>query len=275
MDILSLATNIYKSEDGIWKTSDSEKISYTEKGHTLIKESEIKSFWFYHRLKCFSIIFKNYPVNFVLDIGGGNGRVSKFLQSIDVEPVLIEPRAEGAYNAIQIGVRNVVHGSLFSAGIKSSSVPAVAIFDVLEHIEDDEKFLHELNRILEPGGKLFLSVPAYQFLYSGFDEEVGHFRRYTHRDLKRKLNTCGFVINYSTYFFSILPLAIFIVRLFYKIIKARKKRREIGHINKKSVFGSIIKVLFAPEFFFIKRNMRIPFGSSCLVVANKRYQNGK
>ena len=269
MKLSKIATNIVKSENGIWKTLSREKIFYTKNGHALIKENEKKSFWFVHRHKCLTQILNNYPVNIVLDIGGGNGQFSRYLQSINIETALLEPGIEGAKNAFQNGVKNVINGSLLESGFIDSCFPAVTLFDVLEHIQDDDKFLEEINRILKPEGKLFLTVPAFQFLYSSFDREAGHFRRYTIDELKSKLEKKGFQINYKTYFFSLLPIPIILTRFFYDMFKKREKRRSTGHVKGASFLGFILGVLLSPELFLIKREFRIPFGSSCLIVAQK------
>jgi 2-polyprenyl-3-methyl-5-hydroxy-6-metoxy-1,4-benzoquinol methylase len=60
---------------------------------------------------------------------------------------------------------------------------SIVYIDVLEHIEDDARELHEASLHLSPGGRLIVLSPAYQFLYSPFDRSIGHFRRYTRASL--------------------------------------------------------------------------------------------
>ena len=55
--------------------------------------------------------------------------------------------------------------------------------DVLEHIEDDTAEVARVCRHLAPGGHLIVLVPAHQALYTPFDAAIGHFRRYTMRQL--------------------------------------------------------------------------------------------
>ncbi len=63
--------------------------------------------------------------------------------------------------------------------------------EVIEHIEEDEKALGEMSRILRRGGELFLTCPMHQ-TYFGFDDElVGHYRRYETEDLQSRLSRCG------------------------------------------------------------------------------------
>lgn len=64
--------------------------------------------------------------------------------------------------------------------------------NVLEHIEDDLDALTLIHKSLKPGGCVAIYVPAFNFLYSGMDEAVGHFRRYRKSELSKKLSQAGF-----------------------------------------------------------------------------------
>jgi SAM-dependent methyltransferase len=63
---------------------------------------------------------------------------------------------------------------------------SIIYIDVLEHIEDDAAEMERASRLLKPGGHLVVLVPAHQWLYSPFDREIGHFRRYSAEDLLRR-----------------------------------------------------------------------------------------
>lgn len=207
--------------------------------------------------------------NAIIDVGGGNGEISKYLQSINKDVVLLEPGYHGAKNAVRRGVNHVINSSLFDAGFIDGAFDTAISLDVLEHIEDDEKFLKEIFRILKPGGKLVLTVPAYQFLFSSFDEEVGHYRRYTLRGLSKKTKNQGFNIDYKTYFFSLLPIPILISRFILYKFKKKNKRKSMGHISKSGFFGGALRVLLWTEQLLMKSKIKIPFGSSCLLILHK------
>src|SRR4029078_9351796 len=68
----------------------------------------------------------------------------------------------------------------------------IGLFDVLEHIDDDEGTLLFLASVLEPGGYLALTVPANPFLFDEMDELAHHRRRYRRGDLGKKLEAAGF-----------------------------------------------------------------------------------
>jgi len=269
MNIDQLATNAILGENGMWKTPTAKNVSYTINGHELIKEKEKNSFWFSHRLECLKKVIPSSSIETTIDIGGGNGEFSKYLQSIGIETLLLEPGVRGAINANENGIENIINGSLMDAGFIDSAFHSAVLLDVLEHIECDEKFLAEIFRILKPGGKLILTVPAFQFLFSSFDKEVGHYRRYTLNNLSKKLSDTGFTMDYKTYFFSFLPLPIVIGRLLINRFKSKRNRKSTGHINKYSVLGRLFRFLLFPEKLIIKRKIKIPFGSSCLVVVHK------
>jgi len=68
--------------------------------------------------------------------------------------------------------------------------------NVLEHVEDDRAALANFHALLQPGGRLVLYVPAHQFLYGPVDEQLDHFRRYSRRDVRRKLREAGFAVEH-------------------------------------------------------------------------------
>jgi SAM-dependent methyltransferase len=78
------------------------------------------------------------------------------------------------------------------AEIADDSVDFVFSISVLEHIDDDAAVLREFRRVLKPGGRVFIYVPALPALWSAMDDLVGHRRRYTRRSLGRRLSDAGF-----------------------------------------------------------------------------------
>ena len=68
---------------------------------------------------------------------------------------------------------------------------SIVMVNVLEHIEDDGAALRKLHEALRPGGRIVLYVPAYMLLYSKFDQKIGHYRRYTKRNLTELLRASG------------------------------------------------------------------------------------
>jgi SAM-dependent methyltransferase len=72
--------------------------------------------------------------------------------------------------------------------------------NVLEHIEDDRAVLASLRERLSPGGVLIVFVPAFMLLWTRLDDKVGHFRRYTKRELATRLEQSGLRVAQARYF---------------------------------------------------------------------------
>lgn len=84
----------------------------------------------------------------------------------------------------------------------------VCLFDVLEHIEDDVAALECLKQLLANGGRVLVTVPAYQWLWSAHDQFLHHKRRYSSQKLRADLEKTGFHADKISYFNTFLfPLA--------------------------------------------------------------------
>jgi len=95
----------------------------------------------------------------------------------------------------------------------SKALSFVYTSNVLEHIDNDVEALNEIRRKIKPGGKLAIYVPALPFLYSGLDEKVGHYRRYTKKELVKKVSEAGFTIKDCYYNDSLGILATLTVKV--------------------------------------------------------------
>jgi hypothetical protein len=264
------------NKEGIWYPLGKEKISYPDSGNADCLQIEDSSFWFKHRNNCIAALVKRFAAKRVFwDIGGGNGFVAKGLQSSGISTILIEPGELGAQNAAKRGVKNVICATFESAGLNDNVIKSAGLFDVLEHIEDDLKFLKSLNQTMAKDGFLFITVPAYQTLWSKDDDYAGHFRRYTNSELKKKLKNSGFKPVFSTYIFSVLIFPILIFRTIGQKLdnSAEKKVGSIDKATKDHTKEGLLSILLQPfwkfELFLTKKLLKIPFGGSCLIVAKK------
>ena len=229
IDINKYCSNIEDLEfsKGIWINSKNKIIHYPNTGNKEIFKLEDNSYWFNHRNRCFiELLFKYSSNREVFDIGGGNGYSSLILQKNGYFPILLEPGLQGALNAKKRGIKNIICASLNQIEWKKHSLENIGLFDVLEHIEDDISFLKKLKEIISQGGFLFLSVPAYNLLWSSDDDYAYHFRRYRLKQLEQKIKSVGFNIIYSTYFFSLLVFPIFIFRTIPSLLKIKRKKKK-------------------------------------------------
>lgn len=154
-----------------------------------------------------------------------------------------------------------------------NSIPAIGIFDVLEHIQNDYEFLNKIYRCLIPEGKLYITVPAYNFLWSNSDNIAGHYRRYNLNQLRSIVKQIGLEIEYDTYIFSVLPIPVFLFRTLPTklnfVKKEKNKRTENEHKERNGLTGSILQRIWDSELKAISREKHILFGGSCLLVAKK------
>lgn len=100
--------------------------------------------------------------------------------------------------------------------VRDRKYRVICALDVLEHVAEDEELLNHLISMLEPGGLLLITVPAFQLLFTYHDLKLKHFRRY-HRDHLLYLirDPSGVRVEESFYFFHLL----FFVRFFQKILE--------------------------------------------------------
>jgi SAM-dependent methyltransferase len=273
MELDQLATNLSRDPIGLWverAPAAGAPVSYPEDGNAVCAEIEDRSFWFRHRSRCILAAMRRHaPGGAVFDVGGGNGAVARELVRHGIDTVLVEPGRAGAENARRAGLADVVCATLDGAGFRDRSLPNVGLFDVLEHMERDGEFLDRVRRLLAPGGHLYLTVPAYQAIWSIEDARAGHFRRYGRRGLVHLLAAHGFRTAYASYFFWCLPAPIFLLRSLPSRLGLRDARgieravREHGDLRG----ASALERLLVWEPAAIARGARIPTGGSILAVA--------
>jgi SAM-dependent methyltransferase len=155
----------------------------------------------------------------------------------------------------------------------SGKFDAACVFDVIEHLTDDALAARELYRVLRPGGKVFVTVPAFQFLWGRQDIVSHHFRRYTAPILRRLLVSARFELRKLSYFNTLLFPPIAGVRLLYRALGLHEARP--GQVQKSDfavshpgVPNEFLLRIFASEKSLLRR-MNLPFGVSLLAVAEK------
>lgn len=271
---VELATGLVKSPDGSWLSSKRSSVSYPDSGYDSCFAVEDDSFWFAHRNSIITTAMAGFPPpGIVFDVGGGNGFVTAGMVNAGFPGVLVEPSLAGIANARTRGLENSICSTLGDAEFPDNSLPAIGLFDVLEHIEDDKEFLSHLYQLLQPGGRLYVSVPAFNWLWSADDVHAGHFRRYRSQILEESLRETGFNVEYSTYFFSHLVVPLFMKRSIPSRVGLRK--RSIGttaaaeHRLQSGMIQKVLNALSSRETKRISTKKRIAFGTSCLAIASK------
>ena len=146
----------------------------------------------------------------VLDFGAGTGFYAKQFQRNNPkrEIIALEPAENLNDFYEQQNIKKI------SSLNEVPQVDLIYSFNVLEHIEDDQTVLKQLYGKLKDGGHLNLYVPAFPCLYSCMDKTVGHYRRYTKKELMQKVQTAGFRVKKCQY----KDFAGFFASFLYKIL---------------------------------------------------------
>ncbi|MCX7737029.1 MAG: class I SAM-dependent methyltransferase [Candidatus Kapabacteria bacterium] len=230
--------------------------------------------WFVARNKIVKELIKLYCSDLkgktVLDVGCGTGGFSKLL--IDDYNVLCLDTSEIALNYCrQRNLNNLFLGTLDEFNPTNSKISATLFLDVIEHIDDDKAVIKRAYQILEKGGYLIATVPAYQWLWSNHDVIHMHKRRYTKKTFNNLLQDAGFNLIFSSYFNSFLFFPAIIKRFYDNIMKTDKTSNnpEAEVIDPVSPF---INKLFLKIFSFernILSRMTLPFGLSIFTIAKK------
>jgi SAM-dependent methyltransferase len=199
------------------------------------------------------------PTPRILDAGCGTGRnLVEYATLGEVEGVDMSERAVEFCH--RRGFEGVRQASLEELPFEDGRFDVITATDVIEHLDDDVAVLEELRRVAAPDGRLVLTVPAYQWLWTQHDESLHHKRRYTAKRLRRSVTTAGWTPTTETYFYmSMLPP----VALVRGIKRLRPSRTESSDLAMTT--GTLNRWLDLPikgEARLIERGRRLPAGVS-------------
>jgi SAM-dependent methyltransferase len=273
-DLSGIAAHLARHDDGIWYAQRAGAVDYPDEGNAFCFQVEDTSFWFRHRNDCIISTVRKYPARGpILDLGAGNGFVARGLEQAGFPTIVLEPGPTGIRNARTRGLTRLVCASFEDAGFRPASLAGIGLFDVLEHVADENAFLRGIATATQSGGRLYATVPAYQALWSTEDNVGGHHRRYTASRLARALVAAGFTPEYTTYFFAPLPIPILLFRaLPYRLRPERQL--DLAKVQatlepRESAASRMLGNVLRWEAGWLRRGFRIPFGSSVLMVARK------
>ena len=159
----------------------------------------------------------------------------------------------------------VIEGSVLEMPFAADWFDLAASLDVIEHLEDDLAALRELRRVVAPGGALLMTVPAYQWLWTGHDEINHHHRRYTRYSLLQVAREAGWEPVRTTYFNSLLLPAAIALRLLDRF-STKTTESSLDLWVPPPALNWLLERPLALEAALIGRGRRIPAGLSLLVV---------
>lgn len=203
----------------------------------------------------------------VLDAGCGTGGLLRRLAEqqaawkltgVDLSAVACELARTRADKA------RIVEGSIESLPFENGSFDAVVSCDVVCQVGAPERAVGEIARCLRPGGVALLTFPAYAWLYSYHDRQVGNLRRYSRREAAALIRGAGLSVERNSHWNALLlPLAVV-------------QRKLLGGDNAPSdvkMFPAPVEACFNAimrgERGWLRRGGTWPFGCALFVVARK------
>ncbi|HSR15502.1 MAG TPA: class I SAM-dependent methyltransferase [Gemmatimonadales bacterium] len=157
-----------------------------------MREVEERHWWFRARREVLLSLVRSElePGARFLDAGCGTGF---FLEAarrfFDVTG--LDPSPEAIAACARRGLHRTMQGGLEDLPAIGGGFDGAALFDVIEHLDDDVAALQAARGALRPGGRIFVTVPAYSWLWSHHDDIHGHRRRYTRSRLRDLLREAG------------------------------------------------------------------------------------
>ncbi len=250
--------------------------SFDSTSFSKLFDAEDKHFWFLarnHMIKTLvnSLVSSMGPGYKVLEIGCGNGNVLKVLQYTCKNGSVfgVDFFREGLRYAKKRNISNLIQGDIHHLPFKNR-FDLICLFDVLEHLQDDESILNNLRELLNDSGYLLLTVPAHPSMWSYSDEAAHHCRRYELEALKEELIRADYFVDYITYYMGIVFPLLWIGRR----IKTSSKYRTVNDLAADElriipIFNELLTWLLMQEARIIAKRVRSPLGTSIVVVARK------
>lgn len=239
------AEEVNTESDGIWAQTRARNIMQ------LLNERGIKLMW---------------------EVGAGNGNVAIPLKNFGFTVIGIEPLISGTRSLAKSGLM-AYQGTLSDLALPSSSIEAIGIFDVIEHLEDPSDVLTEIRRVLKPGGVLIITVPANQWLFSDFDISIGHYRRYSRKSLRKLLVDHGFSSIHDKYLFFSLVLPAFLTRtLPYRLGRKRERPKTFKSVSNATKLLSLLNPVVS-KLFYLEEKLPLPTGLSLLSHSIKNHDD--
>lgn len=204
----------------------------------------------------------------LLEIGSGTGNISSiFLQNgypislSDIRPRYVKAlQKKFSQEALLKSVYEIdlvdrdfdsIHKPLFN------SFDTVFALNVIEHIQDHQQALENINKLLRAKGRFIMLVPAYESIYNRFDKELYHFRRYNRKSASRLFTDSGFNV-LNSFYFNAAGIAGWV--FFGGILKQRTINKD-----EVSVYNSLVPIFKIVDKMLLKR-----IGLSVVVVGEKK-----
>ncbi|MGM0575921.1 MAG: class I SAM-dependent methyltransferase [Myxococcota bacterium] len=230
-------------------------------------EAEDASWWFRGRRRVLDRVLSRLRLPDdaeIADLGCGTGGNLPMLARHG-HVTGVEASRTAADHARRRHANGVVHAPAHATMLPTGHFDVVTMFDVLEHLDDEGPALHEVRRLLKPGGRLVLTVPAFPMLWSGHDVALHHRRRYRRGPLGALLHRSGLRVDLLTYYNAALFPPVAAVRLARRLTGGGSSRADVADALPAPI-AHALEAVFAAEGHLIGR-VPLPFGVSLIGVA--------
>lgn len=243
---------------------------FSPKAFEELAKHESNNWWFKSRNEVILWVLDHRCAGFrsLLEVGCGTGFVLEAISKKYEGAALFgsEYFEEGLRYARQRVPSAVFQQLDATTMVDVESFDLIGVFDVLEHIDEDEKVIANLARATNPGGALLITVPQHRWLWSGIDEYACHVRRYTRDELVAKVKRAGLDIEYVSSFVSLLLPLMWLSRV-------RSKQRIIDPMREFKIprwLNAVLEAVMRLEHFCLRKGIRFPIGGSIILVGRKR-----
>lgn len=232
--------------------------------HLRMARDQDAHWWFVVRREILSKLIETTVPNSaaILEIGCGTGgnlpMLTKFgkVCGVEIDPIAREIAAKRQPDT------EILAGALPDAlPLGSRKFDLICLLDVLEHVEADDTALCVSRKHLVPGGRLLLTVPAYQWMFGPHDVIHHHRRRYNARSIKRLAENSAFQVRYLGYFNTLLFPVAAVLRLAEGIFPMLHASDSMPG----PAINQLLKLVFGLEHRFLPR-LTMPFGLSVVAI---------
>ena len=236
-----------------------ETLYRTESGH----------WWYKTRRKIIRNLIKKHRPSFgdeikILDVGCGTGLLLKEMESLGTCRG-IDVSQKAANFCGNRGIANVQVADAVGIPYPDNTFDVAVALDVVEHVENDEKAISEIYRVLKPQGIAIITVPAFMFLWGVTDVVSHHRRRYTLPELRKKVKKENFSIIRASYFNTFLFPFIALVRF---AVRRLRMTMESENSEGRGLINFVLFAVFYAESILL-RYVNFPFGVSAMVICKK------